>query len=639
MAKTLNGGALIAYGPTLPSAGATPDGALFYKTDSLSGGPQGLYVYGFLKDSNASLLGAQVMQGWVQATSPDLFVLKGGDTMLGPLTVPAILRVTENNTTPQRILIGYQGSGAMPTVLEGSSGGLSIGIGSNWGTGGTVTAGLGINPTLGNSGLTWQNVQVWHANNDGSGSTLDADLLDGQHGAFYQNANNINAGILAVARGGTGNAGALVPGGILYGSSGTVMGSSAAGTSGQVLLSGGTGSPTWVNQSTLSVGSATTASSANTATYATSAGSATTATNVAWGGITGLDTSQGPNNTLISGGSVYFRPSMFVAMSSVGGASPTPNAFLANSLTGFDSYYTSDMGQYQVGLTVVGSGSRGAQLAMNWNFEELAPSGGLRYRVNDDTSNTNAWGAWRTVWDQGNLTALSQLTNDMNFMQATGTPPTFNTAVQPGSPTYYWGSNNGTTYYPFSTGSTVVSSANYSNNTLTAQNNTNATFFPAFVASNGGGQQTLYTTGNISFNPGTGTINATFFNGRAASANYADLAERYTADYVHPVGTVMVVSLSEEHETMASFRRGQKVLGVVSENPAYLMNAECDGPALALRGRVPVFVTGPVRKGDLLIAEDDGSAVVQTNDQGKEFAQALVTDLRTERRLVECAVF
>jgi len=41
---------------------------------------------------------------------------------------------------------------------------------------------------------------VWHAGNDGSGSGLDADLLEGQHGSFYQNAGNLNAGIVPVAR-------------------------------------------------------------------------------------------------------------------------------------------------------------------------------------------------------------------------------------------------------------------------------------------------------------------------------------------------------------------------------------------------------------------------------------------------------
>lgn len=38
--------------------------------------------------------------------------------------------------------------------------------------------------------------KIWHAGNDGASSTLDADLLDGQHGSYYQNASNINAGTI-----------------------------------------------------------------------------------------------------------------------------------------------------------------------------------------------------------------------------------------------------------------------------------------------------------------------------------------------------------------------------------------------------------------------------------------------------------
>ena len=41
---------------------------------------------------------------------------------------------------------------------------------------------------------------VWDAANDGSSSGLDADLLDGQQGSFYQSASNLNAGTLADAR-------------------------------------------------------------------------------------------------------------------------------------------------------------------------------------------------------------------------------------------------------------------------------------------------------------------------------------------------------------------------------------------------------------------------------------------------------
>lgn len=650
MVKTLSGGALIAYGPTLPSAGNTPDGALFYKTDGISGGPQGLYINGFLKDSNTAVFGAQVLQGWVQATSPDLYVLKDGDTMRGALTVPAILRVTENNTTPQRILIGYQGGAALPSVIESAGGVLSIGRGADWGTGGTLTSGLSVAPANGNSGLTWQGVQVWHANNDGHNSTLDADLLDGQQGAFYQNASNMNAGTLAVTRGGTGTTSTTV-GGIVFGASASALGTTAAGTAGQVLTSNAAAAPTWVNQSALSVGNATYADSAGLAANATNAANAMFAQAVPWTGITGLGSNslssyQTLGSTFVAGAiQSYARSQYFFDFGNTGAKSPLPPAYPLASVSGFDGYFTSDMGQHQVGITVMGtpsSGARGAQLAFNWNFEETMPVGGVKYRVNDDTGTVGEWGPWCTIWDQGNLTKLSQLTNDAGFVTAStggGSAPVFNSTPQVGSSLYYWGSNDGVNYYQFNMGEQTVTNSTTSQTISIAMDDiTNGTFYPTFVSANSSGQQFLTSTTKITFNPGAGHVTATQFNGLATSAKYADLAERYTADAEYAVGTVMVISQDEDSETTASFRRGQRVLGVVSENPAFLMNDGCDGPALALRGRVPVFVTGPVRKGDLLIAEDDGSAVVQLNDQGKEFAQALVTDLRTERRLVECAV-
>jgi hypothetical protein len=419
MVKTLSGGALIAYGSTLPSAGTTPDGALFYKTDGISGGPQGLYINGFLKDSNTAVFGAQVLQGWVQTTSADLFVLKDGDTMRGALTVPAILRVTENNTTPQRILIGYQGGAALPSVIESAGGVLSIGRGADWGTGGTLTSGLSVAPANGNSGLTWQGVQVWHANNDGHNSTLDADRLDGEHGDFYQNASNMNAGTLAVARGGTGTSSTTV-GGIVFGASAFALGTTAAGTAGQVLTSNAAAAPTWVNQSTLSVGNATYADSAGLATNATNATNAMFAQAVPWTGITGLGSNsvssyQTLGSTFVAGAiQSYARSQYFFDFGNTGAKSPLPPAYPLASVSGFDGYFTSDMGQHQVGITVMGvptNGARGAQLAFNWDFEETMPVGGVKYRVNDDTGTVGEWGLWRTIWDQGNLTSLHQLSN------------------------------------------------------------------------------------------------------------------------------------------------------------------------------------------------------------------------------------
>ncbi|ASY63617.1 Phage tail fiber protein [Sinorhizobium sojae CCBAU 05684] len=48
--------------------------------------------------------------------------------------------------------------------------------------------------------INFNNNIIWHAGNDGAGSTLDADLLDGQHGSYYQNASNLNAGTIPNAR-------------------------------------------------------------------------------------------------------------------------------------------------------------------------------------------------------------------------------------------------------------------------------------------------------------------------------------------------------------------------------------------------------------------------------------------------------
>ena len=54
-------------------------------------------------------------------------------------------------------------------------------------------------------------------------------------------------GTLAVANGGTGQASALTAGGVVYGSSTTVMATSALGTSGQLLISGGAGAPSFTS--------------------------------------------------------------------------------------------------------------------------------------------------------------------------------------------------------------------------------------------------------------------------------------------------------------------------------------------------------------------------------------------------------
>jgi hypothetical protein len=107
-----------------------------------------------------------------------------------------------------------------------------------------------------------------------------------------------------------------------------------------------------------------------------------------------------------------------------------------------------------------------------------------------------------------------------------------------------------------------------------------------------------YNLGSASFK--FANMYATLFNGTATSAQYADLAERYAADEEYDVGTVIAIGGTAE-VTAANEDNAHAVIGVVSENPAYLMNSGLEGgTAIALKGRVPVKVIGEVNKGDRL---------------------------------------
>jgi len=98
----------------------------------------------------------------------------------------------------------------------------------------------------------------------------------------------------------------------------------------------------------------------------------------------------------------------------------------------------------------------------------------------------------------------------------------------------------------------------------------------------------------------SGSIKANFFVGTATAAYYADLAEKYLADEEYEIGTVVMVGGVAE-VTAATF--GSRALGTISENPAYMMNTGLvGGTYIALKGRVPVKVSGAVKKGDHLAA-------------------------------------
>ena len=109
-------------------------------------------------------------------------------------------------------------------------------------------------------------------------------------------------------------------------------------------------------------------------------------------------------------------------------------------------------------------------------------------------------------------------------------------------------------------------------------------------------------------------IQANVLYATATTAKYADLAEIYESDEMYEPGTVVVFG-GDKEVTACKRLQDSRVAGVVSTNPAYLMNKDSEGVAVALRGKVPCKVEGPVRKGDVLVTNvTTGTACTLTDD-------------------------
>ena len=108
---------------------------------------------------------------------------------------------------------------------------------------------------------------------------------------------------------------------------------------------------------------------------------------------------------------------------------------------------------------------------------------------------------------------------------------------------------------------------------------------------------------------GTITGNWGLSAGSRLEATYADLAEYYESDKPYEAGTVL--EFGGEKEVTIAEDGTTRVAGVVSTDPAYVMNSSCVGEhivALALQGRVPCKVRGTIRKGDMLVSGGNGFA-------------------------------
>ena len=117
-------------------------------------------------------------------------------------------------------------------------------------------------------------------------------------------------------------------------------------------------------------------------------------------------------------------------------------------------------------------------------------------------------------------------------------------------------------------------------------------------------------TANATANIGSSTAYFNTVFGKATTAQYADLAELYSADAKYEPGTVLDFGGTNE-VTISSVASSTRVAGVVSTNPAHLMNSVLESEhkvAVALTGRVPTSVTGTIRKGDMMVTAGNGYA-------------------------------
>ena len=155
------------------------------------------------------------------------------------------------------------------------------------------------------------------------------------------------------------------------------------------------------------------------------------------------------------------------------------------------------------------------------------------------------------------------------------------------------------------------------------------------------------TVGNIVNSNGNGVGNigssSTYFNTafiKATSAQYADLAEKYTADAEYAPGTV--VSFGGTHEvTLSTQDADRRVAGVVSTNPSYIMNGGLEGAniaTVALTGRVPTKVTGAVAKGDLMVSNGDGTARAETDPRAGAIIGKALEDFAGDVGVIEVVI-
>jgi len=378
-------------------------------------------------------------------------------------------------------------------------------------------------------------------------------------------ASAITSGSLAIAQGGTNGSATPTNGAVAYGT-GTAYAFSAAGTSGQVLTSAGAASPTWTSQSGLSVGSATTATTATnvtggaagslvyqtgagatstlalgTSTYvltagasapqytaqsALSVGSATTATNVTGGAAGSLvyQTGAGATSTLALGTSTYVLTAgasapQYTAQSSLSVGSATTATNIAGGAANRIAYQTG------AGATSFVTAPSVSSTYLQWNgtsfvWASVAGSGTVT-SVDVSGGTTGLTTSGGPVTTSGTITLTGTLVagnggtgqsvyavGDILYASTT----TALSKLPVGTNGYVLTSSGTAPQYvaqsTLSVGS-ATTATNATNTAITDDTSTNAVMYPTWVTANTGNLPQKVTSTKLTFNPSTGVLTVT----------------------------------------------------------------------------------------------------------------------------------
>lgn len=442
--KVLTNGVVVSYGASFPTT-QVADGTLFYKTTASSEFPVGFYIYGTRPDTNTTVIGPQVGQGWFPVDTGDLYLKLTGGTLSGALALTSFIKIS-GSTTEQRIVLGNT-SAVSPVIFASQNKQLKIGLGQSFsGSGGTLTPILTADFTDLANGLKWDDKKVWHAGNDGPSSGLDADLLDGLQSETEAVPNTIAArdqfgdlivNKLRIDSPDTGQIGQFIT---TNGSDGYTKKASVALARETIRLDSFND---LINRKQWNIDIAGTAGTASEVSWNNITNKPSWLVNgsVEWDDITGKPTviykyspdqtgqrSKSAEEYTADGRDVH---SGIFAYSMVDMPGPD-NSF--KDPTGEDAFFNNHRNFWAGFQTITNgeNGRAGIQLLGRWDAENVDNNGDgltfednnafLAFRVNDDNfasrndnSVLNKFSPWIKIWTNTSLTSLGQLSNDVGY--------------------------------------------------------------------------------------------------------------------------------------------------------------------------------------------------------------------------------